>query len=186
MRRCATLAISPIVTEPCGPCTAPPSHRTSAGSHCRRCAPMRHNLSRNMRLARATAPPDITMLREANVPKPNAVLSVSPCRTEICDGSIPSSWQAICDSVVSSPWPCDWMPTCSTRLPSGRMRAVQLSKPGMIEAPREANSAAPCAVCSVKDAKPMPISRPSASPCFCRARIAGMSSNSAQSRTLAG
>ena len=42
-----------------------------------------------------------------------------------------------------------------------RMRAVQLSKPGMTEAPREANSAAPCAVCSVKLAKPMPISRPS-------------------------
>jgi hypothetical protein len=37
----------------------------------------------HMRLARATAPPDMTMLREAKVPNPNAVLSVSPCRTEI-------------------------------------------------------------------------------------------------------
>ena len=50
---------------------------------------MRQSLSRNMRLARATAPPDITMLRDAKVPKPNAVLSVSPCRTEIRAGSIP-------------------------------------------------------------------------------------------------
>ena len=44
---------------------------------------MRTILSRSMRLARATAPPDMTMLREAKVPKPKAVLSVSPCRTEI-------------------------------------------------------------------------------------------------------
>ena len=41
----------------------------------------------------------------------------------------------------------------------GRMRAVQLSKPGTIEAPRLTNSAAPCAVCSAKAAKPMPIRR---------------------------
>ena len=94
---------------------------------------MRHSLSRNMRLARATAPPDITMLREAKVPKPKAVLSVSPWRTEIRAGSMPSSWAATCDSAVSSPWPCDWMPTISTTLPSVRMRAVQLSKPGMID-----------------------------------------------------
>ena len=39
---------------------------------------MRQSLTRSMRLARATAPPDITMLREAKVPKPKAVLSVSP------------------------------------------------------------------------------------------------------------
>ena len=138
-----------------------------------------------MRLARATAPPDMTMLREAKVPKPKAVLSVSPCRTEMRAGSMPSSSQAICDSAVSSPWPCDWMPTISTTLPSVRMRAVQLSKPGMIAAPREANSAAPCAVCSVKLAKPMPISRPSGSPCRCRSRICARFSSSAQSRTLA-
>jgi hypothetical protein len=41
---------------------------------------MRVSLSRNIRLARATAPPEITMLREAKVPKPKAVLSVSPWR----------------------------------------------------------------------------------------------------------
>ena len=145
---------------------------------------MRQSLSRNMRLARATAPPDITMLREAKVPNPNAVLSVSPWRTEIRAGSMPSSSAATCDSAVSRPWPCDWMPTISTTLPSVRMRAVQLSKPGMIEAPRAANSAAPCAVCSAKVAKPMPISLPSGSPRRCRARIAGISNSSAHSRTL--
>jgi len=36
-----------------------------------------------MRLARATAPPDMTMLPEAKVPKPKAVLSVSPWGTEM-------------------------------------------------------------------------------------------------------
>ncbi len=55
------------------------------------------------------------------------------------------------------------------------MRAVQLSKPGMIAAPRAANSAAPCAVCSVKLAKPMPMRRPSGSPrslaCADRAQV---------------
>jgi len=75
------------------------------------------------------------MLREAKVPNPKAVLSVSPWRTEIRAGSMPSSSAATCDSAVSRPWPCDWMPTISTTLPSVRMRAVQLSKPGMIEAP---------------------------------------------------
>ena len=147
---------------------------------------MRQSLSRNMRLARATAPPDITMLREAKVPNPKAVLSVSPWRTEIRAGSMPSSCAAICDKVVSSPWPCDWMPTISTTLPSGRMRAVQLSKPGMIAAPRATNSAAPCAVCSAKAAKPMPTSRPSGSPFCWRARIPGRSKSSAQRRTLSG
>jgi hypothetical protein len=38
---------------------------------------MRISLSRNVRAARATAPPAITMLREANVPKPKALISVS-------------------------------------------------------------------------------------------------------------
>ena len=83
-------------------------------------------------------------------PNPKAVLSVSLWRTEIRAGLMPSSSAATCDSAVSRPWPCDWIPTISTTLPSVRMRAVQLSKPGMIEAPRAANSAAPCAVCLAK------------------------------------
>ena len=66
---------------------------------------MRVNLSRSIRLARATAPPDITMLREAKVPKPKAVPSVSPWRTAIRAGSMPSSCAAICAKAVSSPWP---------------------------------------------------------------------------------
>src|SRR5438874_504783 len=53
MRKCATLAISAIVTEPCGPATTPSAQRTSATSHCSRCAPIRQSLSRNIRLARA-------------------------------------------------------------------------------------------------------------------------------------
>src|SRR5437764_1169852 len=82
MRKCATLAISPIVTEPCGPRTEPRSQRVSAGSHCSRCAPVWQSLSRSIRLARATAPPDMTMLREANVPQPDAVPPVSSYRGE--------------------------------------------------------------------------------------------------------
>jgi hypothetical protein len=35
---------------------------------------MRQRLSRNIQLARATAPPDITILREAKMPKLKAVL----------------------------------------------------------------------------------------------------------------
>jgi len=55
-----------------------------------------------MRLARATAPPDITMLRDAKVPNPKAVLSVSPWRTEIRAGLMPSSSAGIRDRAVSS------------------------------------------------------------------------------------
>ena len=109
-----------------GPATTPPAQRTSATSHCNRCAPMRQSLSRSIRLARATAPPDMTMLRDAKVPNPKAVLSESPCRTEMRAGSMPSSSAATCDSAVPRPWPCDRMPTISTTLPSVRMRAVQL------------------------------------------------------------
>ena len=69
----------------------------------------------------------VTMLREAMVPMPNGDRPVSPWRTEILAGSMPSSSCAICDSVVSSPWPCDWMPTSSTSVPSGISCAVQLS-----------------------------------------------------------
>ena len=73
-----------------------PQHGAVGAAHrsniaLQRCAPIRHSLSRNIRLARATAPPDITMLREAKVPKPKAVLSVSPWRTEIRAGSMPAS-----------------------------------------------------------------------------------------------
>ena len=69
----------------------------------------------------------MTMLREAMVPIPNGETPVSPWRTEILAGSMPSSSCAIWASVVSRPWPCDWMPTNSTSVPSGISCAVQLS-----------------------------------------------------------
>ena len=59
----------------------------------------------------ATAPPENTMLRDANVPNPWGEVPVSPWRTEIMDGSRESSWAAICAKVVSSPWPWLCMPT---------------------------------------------------------------------------
>lgn len=76
------------------------------------------------RQAFATAPPDITMLREAKVPMPKGETWVSPWRTETCAGSTPSSSQAIYASVVSMPWPCETMPTISMSEPSVIMRAV--------------------------------------------------------------
>ena len=66
----------------------------------------------------------MTMLREAKVPMPKAETCVSPCRTETCIGSTPSSSCAICARVVSMPWPCDTMPTISMSEPSVIMRAV--------------------------------------------------------------
>ena len=89
----------------------PPAQRDARrGSHCRRWAPILRIFSRSSRLARVTAPPAITMLREASVPMPKGESAVSPWRTEIRAGSMPSTSCATWASVVSNPWPCDWMP----------------------------------------------------------------------------
>ena len=140
-----------------------------------------------MRLARATAPPDMTMLREANVPKPKAVLSVSPCRTEMRAGSMPSSSQAICDSAVSSPWPCDWMPTISTRLPSGQdARGAAFETGDDRGAARGELGGAVCGLlgeAGEADADQPPVRL---AVLLARADLSGRFSNSAQSRTLAG
>ncbi len=61
--------------------------------------------SRRMRQARATAPPPITMEREAKVPMPKGLRLLSPWRTVMRSGSMVSSSCATCDSVVSSPCP---------------------------------------------------------------------------------
>ena len=105
--------------------------------------------SRTLRHAPATAPPAMTMERDAKVPMPKGLSALSPWRTEMRSGSMPSSSQATWARVVSRPWPWLWMPVSSTRVPSVMSRAVALSKPGMTWTPRVTHSPQPCAVCSV-------------------------------------
>ena len=84
---------------------------------------------------RQQTPEAMTMEREANVPMPKGLRPLSPWRTEMRSGSMPSSSQATWARVVSRPWPWHWMPVSSTRVPSVMSRAVALSNPGMTWTP---------------------------------------------------
>ena len=60
-----TRPISENGRSPLGPITRPSATRTSSRSHCSRCAPMVCIRSTSTLQARETAPPAMTMLREA-------------------------------------------------------------------------------------------------------------------------
>ena len=59
--------------------------------------------SRSVRATSAVAAPAVGVLREAYVPRPYGVLSVSPSWTRMSSGGMPSSCATICANVVS--WP---------------------------------------------------------------------------------
>ena len=105
--------------------------------------------SASARDERDTAPPAITIEREAYVPVENGVSAVSPCTTEMCAGGMPNISHATCAIEVSMPWPCEWTPIRTSAPPSGVMRTVACSKPGMIGVPQCENCVVPCADCSV-------------------------------------
>ena len=66
-----------------------------------RCAASFIAFSRMRRETIAVAAPDVGVEREAYVPSPYGVLSVSPCITLMSSGWIPSSLATICANVVS-------------------------------------------------------------------------------------
>ena len=74
-----------------------------------------------------TAPPPMTIERDAKVPMPKGEIAVSPKRTETSSGWMPSSSQAIWARVVSIPWPWLWIATRRCSVPSACMRAVAVS-----------------------------------------------------------
>ncbi len=80
----------------------------------------------------AVAAPDTGVEREAYVPSPYGVLSVSPCITLMSSGWMPSSSDTICANVVS--WPCPWVLQLIFRiaLPVGWIRS---SAPSLILRP---------------------------------------------------
>ena len=86
--------------------------------------------------ARATAPPDITMQREPQVPVEYGVTPVSPCTTRTCSGSMPRISFATCASVVSMPWPCE----CAPMRISRRRRASGAHDTARAPAPSECPS----------------------------------------------
>ena len=71
----------------------------------------------------AVAAPTVGVEREAYVPRPYGVLSVSPCCTLMSSGWMPSSSATIWANVVS--WPCPWVLELIFRiaLPVGWMRS---------------------------------------------------------------
>jgi hypothetical protein len=58
-------------------------------------------LSRTLRATSAAAAPETGVERLPYVPRPNGVLSVSPCTTSMSAGGMPISSATICANVVS-------------------------------------------------------------------------------------
>src|SRR5207245_1300703 len=76
--------------------TFPPSTTTSSGEASRRCAPIWITFSRTFSAALCTAMPPTARLRLPNVPTPMPGDSkVSPCRTSMSFGLMPSSSAAV-------------------------------------------------------------------------------------------
>ena len=72
------------------------------------------------------------MERDAYVPSPYGVLSVSPCITLMSSGWMPSSPATIWANVVSWPCPCVWQLILRIALPVGWIRS---SAPSFIFTP---------------------------------------------------
>ena len=97
-----------------------------------RCAASFIAFSRTRRATIAVAAPDVGVEREAYVPRPYGVLSVSPCMTLMSSGWMPSSLETICANVVSWPCPCVWQLSLRIALPVGWIRS---SAPSFIFTP---------------------------------------------------
>lgn len=85
----------------------PLSHSRSATETSSMPEAMIRALSRTLRATRAAAAPETGVDRLPYVPRPNGVLSVSPCTTSMSSGGMPISSATICANVVSCPWPWD-------------------------------------------------------------------------------
>ena len=103
------------------------------------------------RQASDTAPPDITMQREPQVPVEYGVSAVSPWIRRTSAGSMPSSVWATCASVVSSPCPCECVPIETVTAPVWSNLISALSGIGAGAGPAEISMAL---------AMPMPRSLP--------------------------
>ncbi len=79
----------------------PASYSTSSSATSSRCAASFIAFSRTRRATIAVAAPDVGVDRDAYVPSPYGVLSVSPCITLMSSGWIPSSPATIWANVVS-------------------------------------------------------------------------------------
>ena len=71
----------------------------------------------------AVAAPADGVEREAYVPSPYGVLSVSPSCTVMSSRGMPSSFATIWAKVVSWPWPWDFTPSLRMALPVGCTRS---------------------------------------------------------------
>ena len=91
----------------------------SAPVRARMCAAIASIFVRSSVAARVTAPPAITAVRLPHEPMPYGSAAVSPSLTVMCASSMPSTSAATWASVVSCPWPCDFVPTATVTLPSG-------------------------------------------------------------------
>ena len=87
--RYQTRPISAKSTSPVGPTIFPSPTVTPRSSHCKRCAPIVAMRTASSVQARDTAPPAMTMLREAMVPIEYGVSAVSPWIRLTRAGSMP-------------------------------------------------------------------------------------------------
>ena len=83
------------------------SHDGSASS---RWAAIASTLSFTALAATVAAPEPITPCRDANAPRPNWIVPVSPITTETVSRSTPNSAATTWARVVSRPCPCDVVP----------------------------------------------------------------------------
>ena len=95
----------------------------SASAASSRCAAIFFALSASLREIIAVAAPPVGVERDAYVPSPYGVLSVSPSTTLMSVTGMPSSSATICANVVSWPWPCDFTPSLRIALPVGWTRS---------------------------------------------------------------
>ena len=79
------------------------------------------------RAAVSTASPAMVSPREAKVPPPTAVISVSPPATRTASSGTSSSSATSCASAVSTPCPWSWLEVMHVMLPEGSRRSVQPS-----------------------------------------------------------
>jgi hypothetical protein len=91
------------------------------------CAPILMKRGISALQALITAPPAMTMERDAYVPVENGVVPVSPCTTWMRATSMPSTSFASWASVVSMPWPCECTPTRTSSPPPAVQRTAAWS-----------------------------------------------------------